>query len=181
MPDTQWPRYLVFEQDFPRNPHRLAGSVHAPDAELALLNARDVFVRRPTVISLWTVRADAVFARTAEELAKDSDWKDNLPPPAGEAEAYLVFAKPDHRGTQEYRGEVEATSSAQALAKALEAFGGDKAVEWLTVPARLVHRSTPEDIELMFEQAKDKPFRHQSSFHVQTRLRALMDQAKDEE
>jgi ring-1,2-phenylacetyl-CoA epoxidase subunit PaaB len=181
MPDTQWTRYLVFEQDFPRNPHRLAGSVHAPDAELALLNARDVFVRRPTVISLWIVPADAVFARTAEELANDPDWADKLPQPAGSIKTYVVFSKPDHRGTQEYRGEVKAGSKEQALVKALETFGDDKAVSWWTVPARLVHQSTPEDIELMFEQAKDKPFRHQSNFRVQTKLREWMDRPKDED
>jgi ring-1,2-phenylacetyl-CoA epoxidase subunit PaaB len=181
MSDTQWPRYLVFEQDFPRNPHRLAGSVHAPDAEIAMLNARDVFVRRPTVISLWTVQADIVFSRTAEELAQGADPDRNQPRPTDKAEAYLVFAKPDQRGTPEFRGEVEANSSEQALVRALETFGDGEAVVWWTVPARLVHRSTPEDIELMFEQARDKPFRHQSSFRVQTKLRALMDQAKDEE
>ena len=46
MTDTQWPLYEVFEQERPGQPHRNAGAVHAPDPELALQNARDVFVRR---------------------------------------------------------------------------------------------------------------------------------------
>lgn len=182
MPDTQWPRFVVFEQDFPSNPHRLAGSVHAPDAEMALLNARDVFVRRPTVISLWVVRADAIFAKTAEELAKEPGWADNLSMPDADPEPYLIFAKPDHRSTPEYLGEVTGADGAQALVAALDTFAGQEPIVWWTLPARLVTRSTPEDIELLFDQAKEKPFRHQSNFRVQTRLREMVDrQTKDGE
>ncbi len=36
----QWPRFEVFKQDKVDGPIRNVGSVHAPDAELALLNAR---------------------------------------------------------------------------------------------------------------------------------------------
>ena len=182
MSDTQWPRYVVFEQDFPNNPHRLAGSVHAPDAEMALLNARDVFVRRPTVISLWVARADTIFAKTVEELANDPGWADDLPISETEPEPYLVFAKLDHRSTPEYLGEVTAGDRARALVAALEAYADQEPIVWWTLPARRVTRSTPEDIELLFEQAKEKPFRHQSNFRVQTRLREMMDrQTKDGE
>jgi ring-1,2-phenylacetyl-CoA epoxidase subunit PaaB len=70
MTDTQWPRFIVFQQAKVDAPHQYAGSVHAPDAEMALMNARDVFVRRPTCVSLWVVPSTAVFSRTAEELAE---------------------------------------------------------------------------------------------------------------
>jgi ring-1,2-phenylacetyl-CoA epoxidase subunit PaaB len=66
--DTQWPRYEVFEQERPGQPHRNAGAVHAPDPEIALQNARDVFVRRPDSHSLWVAPADQILSRTAEEV-----------------------------------------------------------------------------------------------------------------
>lgn len=68
MTDTQWPRFEVFQHNRPDGPHWNIGSVHAPDAEMALMNARDVFVRRPTCYSLWVVPAEAIFAMTDQEL-----------------------------------------------------------------------------------------------------------------
>ena len=69
MSDTQWARYQVFEQAGADAPHTGAGSIHAADDEMALLTARDVFVRRPECVSQWIVRADRILERTAEELA----------------------------------------------------------------------------------------------------------------
>ena len=42
--------------------HRHVGSLHAPDAELAINNARDVYTRRSEGVSLWVVPADAITA-----------------------------------------------------------------------------------------------------------------------
>jgi ring-1,2-phenylacetyl-CoA epoxidase subunit PaaB len=59
---TQWPLWEVFTQPATGKPHEHAGSVHAPDAELALQNARDSYARRGEAVSLWVVRADAITA-----------------------------------------------------------------------------------------------------------------------
>ncbi len=50
--------------------HVHAGSLHAPDAALALRNARDVYTRRQEGVSLWVVRADDITASSPDE--KDS-------------------------------------------------------------------------------------------------------------
>src|SRR3989337_1551974 len=68
MSDTQWPRYEVFQQEAPDRPHRHAGSVHAPDAEIALLNGRDVFVRRPACSRLWVWAGQGASAAKAQAL-----------------------------------------------------------------------------------------------------------------
>ena len=68
MTDTQWNRYQVFVQESEGKPHLDYGSVHAPDPELALLNARDVFARRPDCVSMWVVPVEAIYSNTAEEL-----------------------------------------------------------------------------------------------------------------
>lgn len=52
----------VFVQGEAPGAHEHAGSVHAPDARMALLNARDVYSRRGVVRSIWVVPANAITA-----------------------------------------------------------------------------------------------------------------------
>ena len=42
--------------------HVHAGSLHAPDAAMALRNARDLYTRRNEGVSIWVVPADAIAA-----------------------------------------------------------------------------------------------------------------------
>lgn len=65
--DSQWPLWEVFTQGPDGVPHEHAGSLHAPDAEMALQNARDVYSRRGKVVSIWVVPANAITASTPEE------------------------------------------------------------------------------------------------------------------
>ena len=50
-------------------PHHV-GSLHAPDAELALRNARDVYTRRGEGVSIWVVPSSAIVANSPDK--KDS-------------------------------------------------------------------------------------------------------------
>jgi len=60
--DGNWPLWEVFTQPPGGGPHEHAGSVHAPDAEIALQNARDVYTRRQEGTSVWVVRSDHIVA-----------------------------------------------------------------------------------------------------------------------
>lgn len=42
--------------------HRHVGSLHAPDADLAIKNARDVYTRRNEGVSIWVVEAANISA-----------------------------------------------------------------------------------------------------------------------
>lgn len=53
--DSQWPIWEVFVQSNTGAPHTHAGSLHAPDGEIALQNARDVYSRRGKVTNIWVV------------------------------------------------------------------------------------------------------------------------------
>jgi ring-1,2-phenylacetyl-CoA epoxidase subunit PaaB len=66
-PDSEWPLWEVFVQEKSGAPHVHAGSVHAPDAELALQAARDTFARRGSVLSLWVVESERIAASRAED------------------------------------------------------------------------------------------------------------------
>jgi len=46
-----------------------AGDVHAPDAEMALVLAKENYTRRDPCVSLWVVRADQIHA-TAQDAAE---------------------------------------------------------------------------------------------------------------
>lgn len=69
MSDTQWPVFEVFHQSKRGEPHVHVGSVHAPDAEMALMLARDQFARRLDCVSLWVVRSDHITATSYEDAA----------------------------------------------------------------------------------------------------------------
>ena len=171
MIDTQFPRYQVFLQEKPAAPHQDVGSVHAPDPEMALFNARDVFVRRPACVSLWVVPAEAIFSKTMEEL---EEWAPEEEVATSPDELYCVFCKVKAAGTQTLAGKVSARTPSQALQKGIEVFSeGRKPFAWWVFPARLILESTPEDIDSMFTPAFDKPFRMATDFHTHTAMRAI--------
>jgi ring-1,2-phenylacetyl-CoA epoxidase subunit PaaB len=66
--DSQWPVWEVFIQSKSGQPHKHVGSVHAPDSEVALTNARDVYTRRNEGTSIWVVPAQYITASTPEEV-----------------------------------------------------------------------------------------------------------------
>jgi ring-1,2-phenylacetyl-CoA epoxidase subunit PaaB len=171
--DTQFPRYQVFIQEKPGAPHKDVGSVHAPDPEMALFNARDVFVRRPACASMWIVPADAIFSKTAEQLKEwSSETEDAEPGSSGDL--YCVFCKAKAAGTQAFTGRVTAGTPEQALRKSIqELSGGEEPFAWWVFPARLIVESTPQDIESMFAPAFDKHFRMATDFHTHTAMREL--------
>ncbi len=61
-PQHDWPLWEVFIRAHGGLSHRHAGSVHAPDAELALKHARDTYTRRLEGISLWVVPSSQITA-----------------------------------------------------------------------------------------------------------------------
>jgi ring-1,2-phenylacetyl-CoA epoxidase subunit PaaB len=72
-----WPLYEVFVRGKRGLNHVHVGSLHAPDAEMALHNARDLYTRRNEGVSIWVVRADDITASSPGE-------KDPFFAPAGD-------------------------------------------------------------------------------------------------
>ncbi len=64
-----WPLWEVFVRASRGLSHVHVGSLHAPDEELAVRNARDLYTRRGEGVSIWVVRSDAI-------TASDPDAKD---------------------------------------------------------------------------------------------------------
>jgi ring-1,2-phenylacetyl-CoA epoxidase subunit PaaB len=67
---TGWPLFEVFIRARRGLSHNHVGSLHAPDAEMALRNARDTYTRRQEGVSIWVVPSTKIIASSPEE--KDS-------------------------------------------------------------------------------------------------------------
>lgn len=81
----QWPLWEVFVRAKRGLSHVHVGSLHAPDAELALRNARDLYTRRGEGVSLWVVPADAI---TASDPDAKGAWFES---PAGKNFRHAVY------------------------------------------------------------------------------------------
>lgn len=60
MPREEWPLWEVFVRPRRGISHVHAGSLHAPDATMAVKNARDLYTRRNEGESIWVIPADAI-------------------------------------------------------------------------------------------------------------------------
>ena len=67
MSEQEWPLWEVFIRSKQGLNHKHVGSLRAPDAQLAVDNARDVYTRRSEGISIWVVASNNVFASDASE------------------------------------------------------------------------------------------------------------------
>jgi ring-1,2-phenylacetyl-CoA epoxidase subunit PaaB len=68
--ETPSPLWEVFIRSKRGLSHNHVGSLHAPDAEMALRNARDVYTRRMEGVSIWVVPSAMITASSPDE--KDS-------------------------------------------------------------------------------------------------------------
>ncbi len=66
MTDTQWKVFEVFHQQARGEPHVHVGSIHAPDAEMAIVLAKEQYSRRQACVNLWVVPAEAILATAYE-------------------------------------------------------------------------------------------------------------------
>lgn len=65
--------YEVFEQKKRGTHHMHVGSVHAPNAELAMMFAKEQYTRRGACVNLWVVKTSEIFVTQYE----DSDIFEN--------------------------------------------------------------------------------------------------------
>ncbi len=176
--DTQWPRFEVFKQDAPNQPYQNVGTVHASDGEMALLNARDVYGRRPNCHSLWVAPERAILKVTAEELGnaqiQQKIAEARMLASSELLQNYYVFQKVSQKRTMtfvNYVGGVQAASPRQALALALDRFSQAEVWVWWICPAEVVAASEPGVEDSWFAPALEKVYRQQSYYGKVTRKR----------
>lgn len=60
--DSQWRVFEVFHQQVRGEPHTHVGCVHAPDAQTALILAKEQYGRRQATVNVWVVPVEAITA-----------------------------------------------------------------------------------------------------------------------
>jgi ring-1,2-phenylacetyl-CoA epoxidase subunit PaaB len=177
MSDSQWPRYMVFQQMDHGKPYVHNGTVHAPDLEMALLNGRDVFVRRPNAVGMFVVAESEIYARSLEELEKD-DAGEGAASSGGESQAYSVFGKISELGQCQYIGEVDALSPFEAMQTAIKTFEESKVLLWWVFPTDKALHSEGADGDSMFKPVLEHHFKDQAHYHVMTLMRQIKQKGK---
>jgi len=167
MTDTQWPKFEVFLMEEPGDSPEHVGSVHAPDAEMALLNARDVFGRRPSCAGLWVAPSELVVFRTAAEMNADERTARSAGP---EEPAYLVFRKRSHKGALELSDRLPGATPDDALRFAAALHQDKQTVMWAVAPEAAFVRSTDEERLAFFEPAVSKTYKTHSEYKPEARL-----------
>lgn len=64
---TETPLWEVFIRSQHGLAHKHVGSLHAPDAEMAIHHARDVYTRRNEGVSIWVVPSASITASSPAE------------------------------------------------------------------------------------------------------------------
>jgi ring-1,2-phenylacetyl-CoA epoxidase subunit PaaB len=172
MSDTQWPRFMVFQQEAAGKPFVHDGTMHAPDIEMALLNARDVFARRPQASAMWVVPADSIFTQTREELSHQETRQPVDQPTSGLVD-YYVFGKFEEQTQCRHVGEVQAADAAGAVQAAITKYADQNPLWWWVFPVSDVLTSRPQDASPMFEPSRAKTFKDQAEYPVVTMMREL--------
>jgi ring-1,2-phenylacetyl-CoA epoxidase subunit PaaB len=57
-----WPLWEIFIRSQHGLAHKHVGSLHAPDATMAINNSRDVYTRRNEGVSIWAVKSTDIVA-----------------------------------------------------------------------------------------------------------------------
>jgi ring-1,2-phenylacetyl-CoA epoxidase subunit PaaB len=70
---ADWPLWEVFIRPDGGLSHQHVGSVHAPDAAMALRSARDVYTRRNEGVSIWVVPGTAVVVADIDAAGDQPD------------------------------------------------------------------------------------------------------------
>lgn len=68
--NDNWPLWEIFIQSKPGLSHKHVGSLHAPDAQMAIENARDVYTRRSEGTSIWAIKAENIFASSPDDIGE---------------------------------------------------------------------------------------------------------------
>ncbi len=162
MQEGGWPRWEAFVRQRGGLAHVHSESVHAVDAETALLNARDVYLRRVEGVSLWVVPAAAI-----------SVWDSDNPVPSVASEPqdepvlWEVFVRHRRGLAHVHAGSLYATSAADVISKACAVFvTRDEGVSVWVLPSATVHAADPVDAEALFSPFADKGYRYPTYYDI---------------
>ena len=184
----QFGTYEVFHQKKEGAPFVYVGPVHAPEADVAFLFAKEQFSRRFACTGLWVVPTAAITvtayvgdqesaydtlpllpASQAPAATTDDTAAEEAAYAAGE-EDYDIFHLKKRGKAHQHMGKVRASSPADALQVAKAVFGEQRPVVnvWAVRSADIL-RSDEEDRDI-WTTTPEKKYRDAISYKVQDRI-----------
>lgn len=162
LPDGGWPRWEAFVRQNGGLSHVYSESVHAPDAETALLNARDAYLRRVEGVSLWVIPADQV--TVWESDGPKPPLVDVAPRPSA---LWEVFVRHRRGLAHVHAGSIPATGPGDAIGKARKVYVTREVgiSVWVT-PSASVNAADPKDAAALFEPFSDKDYRYPTYYEI---------------
>ncbi len=185
----QFATYEVFHQKKEGAPFVYAGPVHAPEADVAFLFAKEQYSRRFACAGLWVVPTAAItvteyvgdqesaydtlplLATGQQGVAAAPDARTTASEFAEGEEDYDVFHLKKRGKAHQHVGKVRAASVAAALQTAKAVFGaqpGPVVNVWLARSADFL-RSDDEDRDI-WDTTPDKKYRDAGAYRVQDRI-----------
>ncbi|MGB3618590.1 MAG: phenylacetic acid degradation b [Catalinimonas sp.] len=173
-PLDQFGTWEVFVQARDNKPPEHAGIVHAPDAEMAFLFAKEQYSRRGRgCVGLAVVPTDAVWVSAYVE--GDQNAYDALPPAgpaAGASEAYVVFHLQKRGKQHQFAGMVEAADPPAAAHAARKTLGAEVPLNVWIAPAAAMHASDEEDRDF-WTTLPEKKYRDATAYKTTDKLKAF--------
>lgn len=159
-----WPRWEVFVRQNGGLAHIYSESVHAPDAETAMMNARDAYLRRVEGVSLWVARAEEVFV-----------WESDAPAPApapvsedpDDSRLWEAFVRHRRGLAHVHAGSLYAAGPGDAVARARTVYvTREEGVSVWVIPSDEIRAPDPADAPALFEPFADKDYRHPTFYEI---------------
>ena len=183
----QFETYEVFHQKKEGTPFVYVGPVHAPEADLAFLFAKEQYSRRFACTGMWVVPTSAItvteyvgdtesaydtlplLPRTATATPADESVAEEAAYAAGE-EDYDIFHLKRRGKAHQHVGKVRAATPAEALQVAKAVFGEQRPVVnvWAVRSADVLH--SEDDDRDIWATTTEKKYRDAISYKVQDRI-----------
>jgi ring-1,2-phenylacetyl-CoA epoxidase subunit PaaB len=161
LPEGGWPRWETFVRQNGGLAHVHSESVHAPDGETALLNARDVYLRRVEGVSLWVVPASEVHVWASDSAEEQREAV------TAESALWEVFVRHRRGLAHVHAGSIAASGAVDAINKARKIYvTRQEGVNVWVLPAASVYAADPGEAEALFEPFADKDYRYPTFYDI---------------
>lgn len=165
----QFQTYEAFHQKKEGTAYTYVGPVHAPEADVAFLFAKEQYSRRFPCTGLWVVPTDAI--RVSAYVGDQESVYDTVPAAASPVgEEFEIFHLKKRGKAHVHAGTVRAASAEEALQQAKVAFGEQRPVVnvWVVRSADVL-RSDEADRD-MWTTTPEKKYRDAIAYKVQDRI-----------
>lgn len=165
----QFQTYEAFHQKKEGTAYTYVGPVHAPEADVAFLFAKEQYSRRFPCTGLWVVPTDAI--RVSAYVGDQESVYDTVPTAASSVgEEFEIFHLKKRGKAHVHAGTVRSASAEEALQQAKAAFGEQRPVVnvWVVRSADVL-RSDEADRD-MWTTTPEKKYRDAIAYKVQDRI-----------